>query len=322
MVNVLYAGSPAHSAEALSALLAAAEGGGFSICGVLTNPPSAKGRHKTPEPTPVAAAAAAAGIPVFSPEHLDAECRAAVASVRPELLVCFAYGRIFGPKFLSLFRYGGINLHPSALPKYRGCTPVQAAILNRDAETAFTIQKICAGIDEGDILAQEAVPLHGSETAGALLHAAAERGAELFKDVILEAARRGGLPAGTPQRGEPSYTKTIGRDDARIDWSRGAADIDAAVRAYFPDPAAWTAEDGVPLKILAGKAYSSADSLPDGAAAAAPGTVCAFDKARGILVRCGDGVYAVTELQRQGRNALPFRDFMNGARGFVGTVLV
>ena len=128
MVRVLYAGSPLASARTLEILIERAGQNGFEIAGVLTNPPSARGRHKTLVPTEVQDTAEKYGIPVFAPEHLDSAAREAVAAVKPDILVCFAYGHIFGPKFMELFKFGGINLHPSALPKYRGCTPVNAAI--------------------------------------------------------------------------------------------------------------------------------------------------------------------------------------------------
>ncbi len=293
------------------------------VCGVLSNPPSAKGRHKTPLPTPVAALAAERGLPVLTPEHLDAECRAAVSTLQPDILVCFAYGHIFGPKFLSLFKYGGINLHPSALPQYRGCTPVNAAILNGDAETAFSVQTLSLKMDEGDILAQVRVPLDGTETAGSLLNDAAVRGADLICALLAETAKNAALPAGTPQSGAASYTGIITKDDARIKWALSGKEIDCAVRAYSPEPCAWTEENGAPLKILAGIPVSEEKAGVLGITdfSAVPGTVCAYIKSAGILVRCKDGFFAVTELQRQGKKPMDYKSFMNGVHNFEGTLL-
>ena len=137
MIKILFAGSPEAAKKTLEILSQSSktESQGealFEIAGVLSNPPSAKGRHKELIPTPVAAFTAEQGIPVFTPEHLDTSAREAIAPLGADLLVSFAYGHIFGPKFLGLFPLGGINLHPSLLPKYRGCTPIPAAILNRD----------------------------------------------------------------------------------------------------------------------------------------------------------------------------------------------
>ena len=186
MIRVLYAGSPEASAVTLKLLVEKASASGYEIAGVLTNSPTAKGRHKELVPTPVGLAARELGLPVFEPEHLDTAAREAVKEINPDIMVVFAYGHIFGPKFMELFRFGGINLHPSARPVYRGCTPVNAAILNGDKETAFTIQKVSKALDEGNILAQEKVILTGNETAGSLLNDAAVKGAELITGILSE----------------------------------------------------------------------------------------------------------------------------------------
>ena len=326
MIRVLYAGSPEASAKTLSLLFDGADG--YEIVGVLSNPSSAQGRHKTPAATAVARFAEEHGIPLFTPERLNAASREEIASIRPDILVCFAYGHIFGPKFLSLFPLGAVNLHPSLLPKYRGPAPVNAAILNRDTETAVTVQTISLAMDEGDILAQEIVALDGSETSGFLLDHCAVRGAELIKKLLGECAANGKLPDGKKQTGEASYTKIIAKDDCRIDWMKSAAEIDAKIRAYFPEPGAWTEENGAPLKILSARTVkdekppmTKAAASEGNAAAVLPGTVLSFDKKRGILVQTGSGILAVTELKRQGKKALDAQSFMNGARNFIGTVL-
>src|SRR5574344_536289 len=184
MISVVFAGSPAPAARTLEILFSHESADGYKIAGVLTNPPSAQGRHKTLIPTPVQTLAAQHDVPVFTPEHLDAQCREQIAAVHPDLLICFAYGHIFGPKFLALFPLGGINLHPSLLPKYRGCTPVNAAILNCDSETGLSVQKMALAADEGDLLVQQTIPLTGKETAETLLNDSAEKGA-LFLATIL-----------------------------------------------------------------------------------------------------------------------------------------
>ncbi len=327
MLKVLYAGSPAASAMTLNALINSTRAESkktFEIVGVLTNPPSAQGRHKTPVPTPVEKLAQEHGIPVFNPEHLDGDCRAKISNVNPDILVCFAYGRIFGPKFMELFRFGGINLHPSRLPEYRGCTPVNAAILNLDEKTSFSIQKVSAKMDEGNILAQEEISLTKKETAGSLLTSAAEWGGKAIEKLLQEIAEKNAVPNGTEQTGKASYTGIIKKEDAKIDWNCSAKKIDAIVRAYNPDPVAWTTESNAPLKIISGvplydgQNFNGAEFLKR---AHSPGTVVAFEKTRGIIVSCGEGFFAVTELQRQGKNPMDYKSFMNGARDFVGTVL-
>ena len=317
MIKVLFAGSPDAARLTLEGLYEAQSACGFEIAGVLSNPPSAKGRHKDLIPTPVAAFAAEKGLPVFTPEHLDGAARDAIRPLGADLLVCFAYGHIFGPKFLALFPLGGINLHPSALPKYRGCTPVPAAIINRDKETAVTIQTLGLKMDEGDILAQTKVELKGTETGQSLLNYSAEEGARLICQVIKQTASEGKLPQGKPQEGEASYTGIITKEDARINWKESAEVIAAKIRAYYPQPACWCMENGSPLKIL--EALPAAEN--PAANAAASGQVYEFSKTDGILIKTGEGVLVVKQLQRQGKNAMDYKNFMNGARNFIGAVL-
>ena len=320
-VKILYAGSPEAAAKTLEILYEKQSEFDFEIVGVLSNPPSAKGRHKTLTPTPVASFAIEKNLPVFTPEHLIGADREAIGTVGAELLVCFAYGHIFGPKFLGMFPLGGINLHPSLLPKYRGCTPVNAAILNRDKETAVTIQSITLAMDEGDILAQKIVPLDFTEDAEGLLNYSAVEGAGLICEILKETSEKNHLPEGKKQCGEPSYTSVITKNDGKIDWNEAACIIESKVRGYYPDPGCWCEEKGLPLKILKSSFLSSDDKKSIPYESEPAGKVVAFEKSEGIYVKTSDGILVVKELQRQGKKAMAYKDFMNGARDFVGTIL-
>lgn len=317
-MKILYAGSPDISARVLmdmQKLLLA--GGSHEIVGVLTNPPSAKGRHHELIPTDTGAAAAELGLPVLTPEHLDAAAREQVAALKPDILVCFAYGKIFGPKFMALFSEGGINFHPSLLPLYRGCAPAQAAILNREPFTGLTVQRLAQGMDEGDILVQEKLELTGTETAGSLLDDAAARGAELLLKAL--DALAAGTASPVPQDGsKATYCTMLKKEDGRVDWSQGAADIDARIRAYSPWPGAFTSVDGVQLKLLKAAVYNEGAECACAEKTAA-GTVIGVDKKAGILVQTGCGVLAVSELQWQAKKAMDFKAFLNGTKNFEGT---
>lgn len=317
-IKVLYAGSPEASAKTLEILFEKQGDFGIEIAGVLTNPPTAKGRHKELTPTACGAFARQHNLPVFEPEHLDGAARNSIAPLNADILVSFAYGHIFGPKFLAMFPMGGINLHPSLLPKYRGCTPVPAAILNRDKQTAISVQTLSLKMDEGDILSQEIVELNGTETAESLLNYSAQNGAELIGIVLSQAAEEGKLPQGIPQSGEPSYTGIITKEDGKINWSQSAEELEAKIRAYTSDPGCWCIENNLPLRILESKLTSADSSKYEDQI---PGTVLEFVKAEGIYIKTGNGILCVTKLQRQGKNAMNYKDFMNGARNFVGTVL-
>jgi methionyl-tRNA formyltransferase len=299
------------------------EAGELELAGVLTNPDSPRGRRGQREPTALSAATAAlsagreagglAPIVLLKCESLGAEAREAVAALKADLLLAFAYGRIFGPKFLGLFPLGGVNIHPSLLPKYRGAAPVPAAILARDRETGVTIQRIAPRMDTGDILVQERFPLGGRETAASLGDLAAEKSARLLPP-FLRAMIRGEVRA-SPQQGAASYCSRISKEDGLIDWNLSAVEIDARIRAYTPWPLAYTRRGGQTLYLLEGTALEGEGS------AEAPGTVLSPDKAGGILIQTGNGILAVTRLQFETKKALFWKDFLNGAKDFTGARL-
>ena len=329
-LRILYAGSPLASGIVLKNLVALGEKNGYEIAAVLTNPPSSRGRHRELVPTEVALAAQSLGIPVFAFEHLKSEARAALLPLKCDILLCFDFGHIFGVKFLTMFPLGGINLHPSALPKYRGCTPVPAAILNGDRELGISVQRLALRTDEGDILARTTVALDGTETTKSLMdgdgaHSVVTDEGTRLLDGILRAVVADAddscselpfiTPKGTPQAGEASYTGFFKKEDGRIDWREPAQRIERKIRAYTPFPLCFTARDGTNLLILKAKVSEARTD-------AQPGTVLPYRKAVGVEVACGDGsVLAVTELQWQAKKAMDYASFMNGARGIVGTVL-
>ncbi|QTQ12755.1 methionyl-tRNA formyltransferase [Treponema parvum] len=333
MLKVLYAGSPGASAVMLELLLKDRSlfESGVVISSVLTNPPAPRGRHRELIPTPVHVVARNANIPVFTPEHLDGKFRAEMEKFSPDILVCFAYGHIFGPKFLATLKYGGINLHPSLLPKYRGCSPVPQAILNRDKTTGISIQKIALETDTGDLLYQKEIPLDFTETADSLLEKSAVLGAAEISRILKETAAAGNLPEAKPQKGDVSYTFAIKKEDSKIRWDKPAEDIEAMIRAYTSEPGCFTTAGGVNLKILKARiscalpaaAFVSASKNPalKGPAELKPGTAAFFDKKSGIYIACAKDFIVATELQWQFKKAMNYIDFMNGSRNFIGTTL-
>ncbi|MDR1389366.1 MAG: methionyl-tRNA formyltransferase [Treponema sp.] len=314
-MRVLFAGNPAIAVPSL----AIAAGTSWTLAGVLTNSDSARGRSGKKESSDIARAALSLGVPVLKFDTLKTEAREAAAALKADLLVSFAYGRIFGPKFLALFPLGGINIHPSLLPKYRGPSPIQEAIFRRDTYTGVSIQRLAAGMDEGDILLQTVVPLDGRETTASLSETAARAGARLLNQ-FLSALKENGTAAltGQPQQGEPSYCTLLNRARSCIDWNQSALDIDAQIRACTPWPAAHTAHNGKVINILrAMPVPGESPRPPEGA----PGQVLGKDRKFGILIQTGDGVLAVSCLQYQTKKALPWQAFLNGARDFTGSCL-
>ena len=336
-LSILFAGSPAIALPSLTAIAEEVKAGRWTLAGIVTNPDKAKGRGAITEATEIGQKAAqlseefaALGLKapaILKYETLKAEARKAVSELKPDLLVTFAFGRIFGPKFMALFPLGGINVHPSLLPKYRGASPIQETILRRDSETGVSIQWITEEVDTGNILAQERIPLNGKETASSLSVIAAEKGAKLLFTVLEQFAETVSsikkndpeincLPKGIPQQGQPSYCSMLEKKSGLIDWNKSALEIDAQIRAYNPWPMAYTNHREQNLNILEAVPYSR--SPPEGTL---PGGVLGIDKKSGILVQTGDGIIAVSLLQYQYKKVLAWRAFLNGARDFIGSCL-
>ncbi len=259
------------------------------------------------------------GIPILQPDRLGGDARTQTSLLEPELLACFAYGKIFGPRFLGLFRFGGLNVHPSLLPRHRGPAPIPAAILAGDAETGVTVQGLAREMDTGDIYAQERIPLTGTETTEDLTKLSAAIGAELLVDVISRIDAGTATP--TPQDHHlATYTRLVRKEDGRIDWTLPADRIDRMVRAYTPWPRAHTTFRGEQLLILESRVApeTSAGGDTDGAV---PGQVLRVDTSLGILVETGSGRLALRRLQLQSRKPLEWRSFLNGVHDFIGAVL-
>ena len=319
-MRILFAGSPEIAVPSLEKLVQGVEC--FTLAGLLTNSDSPKGRSGKPEPTDCAAALErlAADIPVLKPEKLNGAAREQVTALKPDLLVSFAYGKIFGPKFLALFPQGGINIHPSLLPKYRGPTPIPAAIINRDTETGLTIQRLALEMDCGDILIQETVPLNGRETTATLSETMAKKAAEL-----LPAALRVLTDKAIPQdHSVATYCSLIEKNDGLIDWNKSAAEIDARIRAFTPWPLSWTTHGELELFILEAEPGGTVEPnssflIPH--SQHSPGRVLGKDNEKGILIQTGNGILAVSRLQYRTKKALDWKAFLNGARNFTGAKL-
>jgi methionyl-tRNA formyltransferase len=323
-VRILFAGSPD---IAVPTLLAVAER--HTVVGILTNPESARGRGRGILPTAVASAARerlGSELPILAFERLDGNAREAVAALEPELLLAFAYGKIFGPKFLALFPEGGINVHPSLLPRHRGSSPIQQAILDGDGVTGVSIQRIALEMDSGDILAVEKIALDGRETTVMLSERCAVLGARLASSVL--DALEDGRTSAFPQVGVPSYCRKIAKEDGLIDWNLSSLDIDTRVRAFDPWPGTYSYLGGQRLNILEAQPCPESEygTSPEYRAApeyrallnAPAGTIIGMDKAKGIIVKTGEGLIALRKLQFAARKVLPYREFANGMRNLEG----
>jgi methionyl-tRNA formyltransferase len=251
------------------------------------------------------------------PNLRDEEALAEVAALKPAVVVAVAYGQILRQQFLDIPPRGVLNVHPSFLPKYRGASPIQAAILAGDDLTGVTIILMDAGMDSGPILAQIPHPVNIDDTAGSLSSRLAEAGA----DLLIEALPLWLAGEITPQPQDPSLatiTKLLKKEDGVIDWSLPAEIIERQVRAYNPWPGAHSHLEGGILHIWRSLA------LPhDGNDA--PGTVVSLrpdpapvQASPRFAIQTGDGLLAPLELQREGRKRLGADDFLRGAPGLIG----
>ncbi|MGN6452515.1 MAG: methionyl-tRNA formyltransferase [Steroidobacteraceae bacterium] len=300
-MRVAFAGTPEFALPALAALRRHHE-----VVGVLTRPARPSGRGRPLAASPVKQAATTAGLPLAQPQTLkDATARGVLESWHPDVLVVVAYGLIVPPEVLSLPRLGCLNIHASLLPRWRGAAPVERAILAGDRWTGVTIMQLDAGLDTGPMLLQRRLEILRSHTGGSLRAELAALGA----DALLEALA--GLAGGTlaaraqPQEGA-TYAARIAKAEARIDWTQEAIQIERQVRAFNPEPVADTHLDGEQLRIFAAEALD-AKGQENLAIRFDPGAIVEVLE-ESMVVQCGQGRLAVTQVQRPGRRPVTVRD--------------
>jgi methionyl-tRNA formyltransferase len=294
-MRLIFAGTPEFAAQALQAIVAA----GHDVTLVLTQPDRPAGRGMTLQPSAVKKVALEHGIEVFQPLTLrDAEAQAKLAAVGAEVMVVAAYGLILPQVVLDMPRFGCINIHGSLLPRWRGAAPIQRALLAGDAETGVCIMQMEAGLDTGPVLLRGAFPIEASDTT-ATLH---DRLAALGAGLVDEALGKLPLPA-EPQPAEGvTYAHKIEKAEALIDWSKTATELDRHIRAFNPFPGAQA--------LFAGQTVKLWQAMPvDGAGEA--GAILALDRHR-IVIACGQGALAVSELQKAGGKRLPVQQFLAG----------
>ena len=308
-LRVGFAGTPPFAAEALAAIAAA----GFAVPIVLTQPDRPSGRGMKLTASAVKQKAQELGIPVLQPPSLKTEeGRAAALAVPLDVLVVAAYGLILPPAVLAWPRYGGINIHASRLPRWRGAAPIQRALLAGDAGTGVTLMQMDAGLDTGPMLEVIAVPIAPRETAGTLTVKLAAAGAAGVVGVLERLAREGRVDV-TPQPAEGvTYAAKIERADAVLDWRQPAATLDRVVRAFDPLPGASTHLGAEALKVW--------DAVPLATGSGAPGTVIAVGP-EGVDVACGVGCLRLRTVQPAGGKRMPAHAYARGRQLAPGAML-
>lgn len=284
----------------------------FEIGLVLTNPDKPQGRSNKLIPSPIKSEALKLGLPLLQPEKLRGDVLKDVASYNCDVLVCFAYGKIFGPKFLSLFKGGCYNIHPSRLPQFRGSSPIQYAILNNLEKTAITIQKLGLEVDSGDILATKDVILDENETTLSLSEKVADISAPFALDTFKKLEL--GLIKFIPQEGTVSYTNQFSKEDSIIDWNKSAKEISAQIRAFIPWPKASTIYKGKKLFLTGVEGILEENND-------IPGKVISKIKNRGLVIACKEGAIIINRLQLEGKKEMDFNSFVNGNSEIISSKL-
>jgi len=290
-MRVIFMGTPDFAVPALEAV-----GRAHEILCVYTQPPRPAGRGKRPQPGPVQLRAEALGLPVRHPVNLKGpEAQADFAALNADVAVVVAYGLILPEAILAAPKHGCLNIHASLLPRWRGAAPIHRAIMAGDAETGVCIMQMEAGLDTGPVLLCERTEIGAEETTGDLHDRLAAMGAQA---IIGALARLDTLQPVAQAADGATYAAKIDKAEARVDWSRPAAEVGRMIRGLSPFPGAWTEIGGERVKLLRAR---------PAAGKGAAGTVLS-----GFTVACGQGAVEITEAQRPGKRPMPAAEFLRG----------
>ncbi|MTD39377.1 methionyl-tRNA formyltransferase [Erwinia sp. CPCC 100877] len=302
LLRIIFAGTPDFAARHLDALLAS----GHQVVGVFTQPDRPAGRGKKLMPGPVKTLALENDIPVFQPVSLrPEENQQLVANLNADVMVVVAYGLILPEAVLAMPRLGCINVHGSLLPRWRGAAPIQRALWAGDAETGVTIMQMDAGLDTGDMLYKLACPITAQDTSATLYAKLAELGPEGLLETLAQLASNQACPE-KQDEAQVTYAEKLSKEEARLNWSLSANQLERCIRAFNPWPVSYFTVDEQPVKVWQA-------SVIDGPASAEPGTILGTDK-QGIRIATADGVLNLEILQPAGKKPMEARDLLNSRR--------
>ncbi|WP_054893036.1 MULTISPECIES: methionyl-tRNA formyltransferase [unclassified Pseudomonas] len=299
-MRIVFAGTPEFAAEHLKALLDSP----YEIVAVYTQPDRPAGRGQKLMPSAVKALALAHDIPVYQPQTLrNADAQAELAALKPDLMVVVAYGLILPQAVLDIPRLGCINSHASLLPRWRGAAPIQRAVEAGDAESGVTVMRMEAGLDTGPMLLKVTTPISDDDTGGSLHDRLAQLGPGAVVQAIAGLAD-GSLQGEVQDDALATYAHKLNKDEARLDWSRPAVELERLIRAFNPWPVCHSTLDGETLKVLGANLSTGKGE---------PGEILSASK-DGLVVACADGALSLTRLQLPGGKALAFSDLFNSRR--------
>ncbi|PIU79037.1 MAG: methionyl-tRNA formyltransferase [Candidatus Moranbacteria bacterium CG_4_10_14_3_um_filter_44_15] len=308
--KIIFFGTSDFAAVILKALIK----NGFNVVAVFTQPDKKIGRKQETIFSPVKKLAFGKKIKIFQPENLRNESLIGkIREIGVDLIIVAAYGKILPKEILKIPRYGSVNVHASLLPKYRGASPVQGAILGGEKETGVTLMLMNEKMDKGDVLMQEKIQVGESETAKNLLGKLGRLGAKMLVGFVPDWIS-GEIKPQPPDETKATYCKPIGRKDGRINWSEPAEEIYRKHRAYQPWPGIFTSYDKngrlFRLKLISISAEQKAS------AGKKPGEVVKYGQDVGV--QTGKGLILLKKIQLEGKKPMSINDFIRGNQNFIG----
>lgn len=308
-MRVVFMGTPDFSVPALEALVEA----GHDVAAVVTQPDKPKGRGKEVQMPPVKIKALEYNIPVYQPvKARDPEFVGLLSELAPEVIVVAAFGQLLPKSILDIPPCGCVNIHASLLPKYRGASPIQYAVIDGEKESGITTMMMAEGLDTGDMLDREVIALEEKETGGSLHDKLSAIGGELILKTLKKI--EDGSAVRTPQDDSKScYVGMIKKSMGDIDWSMEAVTIERLIRGLNPWPSAFTVWNGKVIKVWSA-------SVVDKEYAGVCGQVVEADQGR-LVVKTGKGSLSIEELQLQGKKRMDIASFLRGYGVNEGTVL-
>jgi len=314
-LRVVFMGTPEFSVPSLERLVL----GQYEVTAVYAQPDKPAGRGSSPVSPPVKRAAERLNLPVVQPASLkDAEVVAQLAGFRPDVIVVAALGKILPQSVLDIPARGCINIHPSLLPRYRGASPVAAAILAGEEFTGVSIMLMDRGLDSGPVLVRAQVAISARDTTGSLTDKLSVVAAQLLHEVLVRWLR-GALVPQPQDEARATYSGLIAKQDGEIDWSLPAIDIWRRVRAFQPWPGSYTRWQGKQLKIVEAVPLSESNNLDAGRVVAMSPDAEHREAAFGVST--GNGILRVLTVQLEGKRAIPAAEFLRGQRQFIGALL-
>jgi methionyl-tRNA formyltransferase len=313
--RIVFMGTPEFAVPSLKVLL---DRGENVVC-VVTQPDRPKGRGRKVMQPPVKELALQASIPVLQPESVkEVDFLAELRTYDPDIIALTAYGKILPESIINLPPLGTINVHGSLLPKYRGAAPIQWALVNGETETGITIMQMDKGMDTGDILLQEKLPISPEDTAGSLAVKMAELGGKALGKA-LDLLRTDKLRPVKQNDGYASVAPLLKKEDGQVDWSHSAAAISNRIRGLDPWPTAYTKLSNKRLRLFSPEVADKTLCLCQDTITV-PGTICRADS-NGLLITTGDGCLLIKEIQVEGSKRMSVDAYLSGRSIQSGTLL-